>query len=186
MKKFSNKSALTGAFVVVLLFMSCSKEGPMGPQGPSGNNGQNGQNGIVNVNSYSLTVSLSDFLLSSSNNEYYIHQNVSNSNIQTSDAVLVYYNRETYQGNDYWAQLPFDDYYDSFNYNHFSYELGYNGYMFINIRNSQASTPYSPMLGNLYFKIIVIRGYIPKKASIPPALNTRNYSEVKQYYKIIE
>jgi hypothetical protein len=184
MKNFAKKFTLPGVMLFLVLFLSCVKEGPMGPQGARGTSGQDG---VVNVDAYQFTVNLSDFLLSSSNYEYYIHQNVSLANIQPADAVLVYYDRETYQSNDYWAQLPFNDYYDTFdNYNHFSYELGYDGYMFINIRNSQGAAPYSPMSGNLYFKIVVIKGNTNKKATIPSNLNTNNYEELKQYFKIHE
>jgi hypothetical protein len=177
MKKFANKLAIAGTLIFGLFLFSCVKEGPQGPAG---------RNGIVNVDSYSMDVYLADFLFYSTSSEYYIIKNVSYADIQPTDAVLVYLNRETIDNNDYWAQLPFDDFYSSVDCNHFSYELGYNGNMIINIRNSQGYPPYSPMNGTLHFRFIVIRGYLSKKALIPPNLNTNSYSEVVKYYKIDE
>ena len=175
------KSLRFGSVIIAVFFTfflsSCVKEGPQGIQGPRG------QAGIVNVDAYSLTINLADFSYSSTSGEYYINENISIANINSTDAVLVYFNRETYQGNDYWAQLPFDDYYSSTRYNHFSYELGYNGYMLINIRNSDNVAPYTSMSGNLFFRIIVIRGN-SKKATIPSTLDTKNYSEVKRFYDL--
>ena len=178
MKKLFRSIKLITAVAFTLFFTSCMKEGPQGAQGPRG------YSGVVNVDAYSLTVNLADLLYSSTTAEYYINENISTANIVSTDAVLVYYNRETYQGNDYWAQMPFDDYYSSTRYNHFSYELGYNGYMMLNIRNSDGVAPYSPMTtGSLFFRIIVIRGN-SKKATIPSTIDTKNYLEVKKFYNL--
>lgn len=187
MKSLIKKLALITIVASNLFLASCIKEstpGPQGPQGPQGQPGQDGYDGVVNVDSYTMNVYLNDFQFYSTNREYYLHADVSVANIQSNDAVLVYFYREDFNNHQYWAQLPFDDYYDSFDYNHFSYELGYDGYMLLNIRNSQGVVPYSPMSGTVSYKFIVIRGNYNKKASAPASVNLNDFSAVAKYYNI--
>jgi hypothetical protein len=168
---------LAGILLFALIVVSCIKEGPEGPQGPTGN---------ANVKTYPFSADLSGFQLVNTSGEYYTTIDFTTVDIGSNDAVLVYYDRETVNSVDYWAQLPFDDWYSSTLYNHFSFEIGDNSKMFINIRNSSGVEPYSPMTGTLYFKAVVIRGYAGKKAVIPASLNTGNYSEVRNYYKLAD
>ena len=48
--------------LLVVLTMSCAKDGATGPQGPAGTNGTNGTNGNANVTVYNFDT---DFILSS-------------------------------------------------------------------------------------------------------------------------
>jgi hypothetical protein len=75
------------------------------------------------------------------------------------DLVLVFCYMDMYDGAYEWVALPFQRYFNTSSYfNHFTYavESGSGGEVWVYIRNSNGSTPYSTMSGVLNFKIYVV------------------------------
>jgi hypothetical protein len=151
-------------------------------KGADGNPGQNGADGNANVGTYTFSLNIADLQYNTTYKEY--SSDVTIANIQSNDAIFVYMIRETVDLNDYWVQLPFQDWYDANGYNTYTFEYALTGNMKIQIRNSFGNAPYNPMTGKLYFKMVVIKGTPLRSATVPTFLNTKNYNEVKAFYNL--
>lgn len=170
-------------FIFGILLVSCTKEGPMGPMGPQGPAGPQGPINNANVISYETTLNLAILRYIAANKSYAAAADISDFYLTDQDVILIYH-----KYNNYWTQLPYDEWFNESYYNHFCFDYYTENnkitHLIIYIKNSSGLAPYSPMTGNLYFRIVVIKGSMTTKANIPSFINTKDYQQVKEYYNI--
>jgi hypothetical protein len=201
MKK--NISIIFAIIISIVLFVSCTKEGPagpagatgatgaIGPSGPQGPQGPQGQQGNANVYGYKFSIPLSSFIGPVTNLEYTYVLNPFNINgwvgsIGANDAVLMYIFNETVSGTDYYQAMPYQDFYSTGSiYNYHSFQVastGTSNIITISVRNSTGIAPYTSMTtGSLYYKLIYIKSTNKMKAVMPKNLD---YESVKSFYHI--
>jgi hypothetical protein len=190
--KFTKTIVATLFVACGLILTSCGgAPGATGPQGPIGATGLNGLNGNANVMSYKFSVDLSNFNTLMPNGAYQCVLNPAvimgnGTTVSANDVVLMYLYDQTVAGTDYYNALPYNDYWDSSTeFNQFSFEVGATGpsnYIWINIRNSGAGQPYTPMSGPLNFKMVYIQASnLRVKPTLPKDLS---YASVKAYYHL--
>lgn len=185
---------------VILLSISCAKDGeqgPAGPQGPAGQQGATGPqgpagaNGNANVYSYKFSVPLSNFIGPQLNNAWqYVFSPTTvmglNTFISDKDVILMYLYEQTTGGTDYYNAMPFNDYFNTGTaFNQHSFQIGATGpanFILIEIRNSTGVQPYTSMTtGDLYYKMVYIKSTNKVKPSLP---NSLDYASVKAYYNL--
>ena len=128
---------------------ACEKKGPQGPAGTDDN---------TNVGYYPFTLNLSSF--------YHYSTDIWGEPapsivpyIAENEAALVYVWLDPVDGAFEWVQQPFNHFYSTTNnnYNHFSHGID-DGKLWLYIRNSNGSQPYTTMSGTLYYKTFIIEG----------------------------
>ncbi|MGB6034790.1 MAG: hypothetical protein WBG42_00880 [Cryomorphaceae bacterium] len=157
-------------FLAVLFFLtlvSCEGEqGPQGPQGPQGNSGSTGSTGSpgppgpagnANVDFIQFFANISTFSFFSSNNIYKANAPSNLPTIASDEAALVFIFISTIGNDGQWMALPFTDYFNTTNYtNYHTYGIDSGGRLDLFIRNSTGGPPFSPMSGNLTYRLFVI------------------------------
>lgn len=183
-------------FLFGIIVSSCKKvPGPQGETGAAGVQGNQGAQGIqgvqgndgnANVKSYDITVPVSSFQKLTINNEYYASATLPVV-VGLYDAVMVYKFKENVNGTDYYAQLPYDDWYNTSYYIHYFFEIGNSNSLFVSLQNSSGSAPFSNMTtGNIYYRVVIIKGTAGRKANIPDGLNTKDYNQVKKVFNLTD
>lgn len=184
MKK-TTQLLLSAFTVLALLFTACKKtEGPKGDTGPQGAQGAPGN---ANVYTYTFTASLASFIGPLTGGEY--QQAIAPSlfmdpgvYITDKDAVIMYKYSKTTGATEYYDAMPYLHYYNTSSYNQHYYEVGNDvssNIIILKIRNSNNIAPYSPMTGNLKYKMVLIKG--TNKLSLP---NDISYENIKKIYNL--
>ena len=190
MKTITLKTVATSLVAGLLLFSSCSKQGPVGPQGTPGLNGYDGN---ANVYGYKFSVDLSLFIGPDANANYQYAFNpasmISPNVLSGNDAVLMYLFDKTQNGADYYTAMPCNNYFDNTSsFNAFSFDVGSTSgatnLIFITIRNSSGAQPYSTMSGPISFKLVYIQSINHReKPKLPKDLS---YASVKAFYHLAD
>ena len=159
MKTITLKTLATGIVAGMLLFTSCTKEGPVGPQG------QPGLNGVANIQTSYVTVKTTDWNFVQTDNYWYVDF-TGFGTISDNAAVLVYYVDNT-NGN---VSMPI-----TFSDIQYYYRNG-NNYIEMDVSSaSGATTVANPGLTN--YKIVII-----PPAMVKPNVNHHSYADVKAAY----
>lgn len=176
--------------LAIALMGTTACRGPQGPAGPPGQDGQDADGGgNSNVYTYYYDANMADFQQDATtlvwyNTSFYI----SDITVYEDDAVLVYLLTNNYgESYDYWAMLPFNEYYDDTDfYNHHYFEVNAIGDIILNIQSADGLEPFQPMTGTLPYKIILITNGLKKGHvnQIPEWLDVNDHNAVKSYYKI--
>ena len=162
------------AVIIIYITASCAKEGPIGPQGIQG---EKGNPGSVNIKTYNITFSNSDwyFLGTLGNSDARWVADFYNSEI-TNDVfnngtVLMYYKSSS----GHWVSLPQTFYSGTFSY---TLTYGYNNGSVFLARYDSDLNPINP--GYLESKIVIIPGSGKKYWDV----DYNDYEAVKKYFNI--
>ena len=85
--------------LLVVLTMSCAKDGATGPQGPAGTNGTNGTNGNANVTVYNFDT---DFILSSGSSSKSFTLPITQT--QVDESLILGFYKDNACGSQFWYQ----------------------------------------------------------------------------------
>lgn len=174
MKINTLKTLATSIVAGMLVFTSCTKEGPVGPQGPAGADGLNGLNGSSNVAAYTGTTQNSSWVVNTNNIELDATFPVSaiTSNVVANGTIQVFLGDGT--GNT-WSAMPFS--YTSVEYN-YSYSVGQ---VVIQVTQGNGVLPSNP--GAQQYKIVVIP---PAARKANPHVNLHDYNEITKTFNVQE
>ena len=168
----------------MILFISCSKEGPTGPQGVAGTNGTNGTNGVANIAVETFTLNTSAWTYSSTYNDYtaILSDAVLTQSVQDSGATEVFYS--TNNGS-LWSALPatinagsVNNFY-AFSFSTAAFAATLTWTYYGSGTGTDPSTAYSG--ASLEFKVVTIP---PAARRANPNVNFHDYNDII-YWKIL-
>lgn len=126
-------------------------------QGEKGDKGDSGPQGNANVDAYQFTLDLAAYHHYGSSDVYGEPAPAFVTNLASDQMALVYLWMDPVDGSYEWVQQPFVHYFNSGNsFNHFFHGVESDGDLWLYIRNSAGLAPYSPMSGQLKYKVFVI------------------------------
>lgn len=157
---------------MILIFISCAKDGAMGP---SGTNGTNGTNGNVNIQNFTFTVTPSQWQVNSP--QLWLSHNLTipeiTQSIMDSGLVMVY--ASVFSLSSTTQPLPISWY--GGNETTLSVGVYYIGTVELDVH----STDLSYAIGTYYFRVVIASA---KMLAANPNLNWNNYDEVKTTFNI--
>ncbi|RFS20674.1 collagen-like protein [Chitinophaga silvatica] len=192
----------------VILFASCSKEGPVGPAGPTGATGPTGAQGNSNVTSGNFTLTNASYV-----NDYWSYQTAPGSasavvakmatqniagitnNIFNSGTVLLYIKLPSAFGGNpsTWTPMPWQiaSFYTGYLiYMNYTYDVGKLRVYYMYLATDHApSTPIPSVttatVTSFDFKYVIIAGNAGARQAAPP-VDYNNYEAVKKYYNLAD
>jgi hypothetical protein len=183
MKTITMKTLATGMVAGMILFISCSKEGPTGPQGVAGTNGTNGTNGVANIAVETFTLNSGNWSYSTTYLDYtaVLNDAALIQSVQDSGAVEVFY---SINSGSLWSALPCTINVGSGAFYTFAFSSAtaaatLTWTYFGSGTGTDPSTAFSG--ANLEFKVVTIP---PALRKANPNVNFHDYNDIKKHFKL--